>query len=86
MAPTAGAVLAVAAYAGGEPGLVAQVTVAMAWFALVAIALCLGYSQALLASDDQRPPPRVQELCLAASILLAGLSYHSWVRPLIFPP
>jgi hypothetical protein len=84
--PATLAIIAVAAYAKGEPGIFAQVAVAVAWFALVTTAFCLGYSQGFLARDDQRPPQRVQELCLVAGVLIAGLSYQSWVRPLIFPP
>ena len=86
VAPATLAILAMAAYADGEPGIFAQVTVAVAWFALVTTALCLGYSQGFLAHDDQRPPQRIQGVCLVASVLLAGFSYQSWVRPLIFPP
>ena len=81
--PVAAIWLAGLAYTDPEPSLAAHIAVAIPWAALVAVLLCWVQSQVFLAGDDDRPSPKVQEVCYILSVLVAGLSYQALVEPLL---
>lgn len=83
--PTAVALLIPLGLADLPDTLLAEIAVAVPWFALVAATVTLITSQTFLSDDDSRLSAGVQGANLVVSILLAGLTNMYVVTPLFFP-
>jgi hypothetical protein len=80
--PAATALLALMAYADPLPHPVDSIVVAIPWFAIVAVLICLIQTHLFLKHDDQRPSERLQIACQAISIPAAGASYPALLHAL----